>query len=250
MEEILLYFSLKYDGDFEKIYQALENKETVDEEKKKELLTTMNCKYVTIVSKAYPEALKHINCPPFVLYYYGDLALLKGKNIGVVGMRIPSSYGIKATKEMVNDLVKYEYTIVSGLALGVDVIAHRTVIENGGKTIAVLGSGIDYCYPKRNMEVYEEIKKHHLLISEYPNMVPPLPTRFPKRNRIIAGVSENILVTEAMLKSGTMITVGYALEQGKDIFCIPGRMSDYLGCNHLIQQGAKLVNKIEDILEG
>ncbi|MFV0393770.1 MAG: DNA-processing protein DprA, partial [Coprobacillaceae bacterium] len=202
------------------------------------------------VSKDYPEALKHINCPPFVLYYYGDLEYVKNKNIGVIGMRIPSPYGISATEKLTLDLVKHNYTIVSGMALGVDSIAHQSAIENNGKTIAVLGSGIDYCYPKRNNKIYQALKENHLIISEYPGMVIPSPTSFPKRNRIIAGLSESVLVTEAMLKSGTMITVGHALEQGKEIFCVPGRITDYLGCNYLIQQGAKLTNKIEDILEG
>lgn len=250
MEEILLYFSLKYNGDFEKIYKALENKEKVDENQKKELLKKVSANYTTMVSKDYPSALKHISCPPFVIYYYGDLQFVNDKNIGVVGMRIPSLYGISATEKMVASLVEKGYTIVSGMALGVDAIAHRSAIKNNGRTIAVLGSGIDYCYPKKNKDIYEILKDKQLIISEYPGAVVPSPTSFPKRNRIIAGLSESILVTEAMLKSGTMITVGHALEQGKDIYCIPGRITDYLGCNHLIQQGAKLINKVEDIIEG
>lgn len=250
MEEILLYFSLKYEGDFEKIYRALEKKEKIDEEKKKEILQQVTCNYTTMVSKDYPEALKHINCPPFVLYYHGDLNYLNTKTMGVVGMRIPTLYGTSATEKLVTDLIYHGYTIVSGMARGVDSIAHQTAIAKKGKTIAVLGSGIDYCYPKKNENLYQTMKQKHLVISEYPGTVVPTPASFPKRNRIVAGLSSAILVTEAMLKSGTMITVGHALEQGKDIFCVPGRISDYLGCNHLIQQGAKLVNKIEDILEG
>lgn len=250
MEEILLYFSLKYRGDFEKIYKALEQKEKVDETKKEELMKSVSCKYTTMVSKDYPEALKHINCPPFVIYYYGNLEYVKEKNIGVIGMRIPSLYGINVTEKLSKDLVEHGFTIVSGMALGIDSIAHQSAINNAGKTIAVLGSGIDYCYPKRNKKMYDILKKNHLIMSEFPGDTTPVPTSFPKRNRLIAGLSESILVTEAMLKSGTMITVGHALEQGKDVFCVPGRITDYLGCNNLIQQGAKLVNKVEDILEG
>lgn len=248
MEEILLYFSLKYQGDFKKIYQALERKEKVDEKIKTELLKQLQCNYTTILSDDYPESLKHISCPPFVLYYYGDLSLTKNSCIGVIGMRVPSGYGRSVTNKMVHDLVKENYTIVSGMALGIDAIAHRSAIDNDGKTIAVLGSGIDYCYPKRNREIYEIMKTSHLIVSEYPGKLVPNPDHFPNRNRIISALSESILVTEAKQKSGTMITVGHALDQGKNIFCIPGRIDDNPGCNRLIQQGAKLVMDVNDVI--
>lgn len=136
------------------------------------------------------------------------------------------------------------------MALGIDTVAHRSALRNNGKTIAVLGSGIDYCYPKSNEDIYQLMKQDHLILSEYPKGLVPLKENFPKRNRIIAGLSGAVLVTEAKQRSGTMITVGHALEQGKDIFCIPSRITDYLGCNYLIQQGAKLVNNVNDIIEG
>lgn len=249
MEEILLYFSLKYKGDFEQIYKALERKEKVDEVLKKELLTSLHCKYVTMVSKDYPESLKYISCPPFVLYYYGNLQYIQSPTIAVVGMRKPSSYGLQSTNTMVSNLVEQGYTIVSGLALGIDARAHECAMMHGGKTIAILGSGIDCCFPKSNQQIYTNIKKNHLLISEYPGDTVAKKQNFPRRNRIVAGLSQSVLVVEANCKSGTMITVGHALEQGKDIFCIPGRMTDALGCNILIQQGAKLVNSVQDILE-
>ena len=249
MEELVLYFSLKYDGSFQDIYNALMNKEKVDENLKYELKKGLKCHYTTIFSEDYPEMLKQINCPPFVLYYYGNLSLVKGKTMGVVGMRDVSQYGIHATETFVDELTKADYVIVSGMARGVDSVAHRCAIEAQGKTVAVLGTGIEYCYPRENKELYEELKQNHLVMSEYPFHVAPQKKLFPFRNRIVSGLSLGILITEARQKSGTMITAGYALEQGKEVYCIPSRFDDYDGCNELIKQGAKLVLNVEDIIE-
>ena len=250
MEEIILYFALKYAGDFDKIYQALERKEKVDDELKEHLFKELKSKYTTIISDDYPAALKEINCPPFVLFYYGDLNLVNTKCIGVIGMRQPSDYGIEVTKTIVSKLVLENYTIVSGMALGIDAMAHQSAMNVLGKTIAVLGSGIDNCYPLKNKAIYEIMKVNQLVISEYPGNLVPKKINFPRRNRIISGLSESILVTEANQQSGTMITVGHGLEQGKDIYCVPSRINDALGCNYLIQQGAKLVINVSDILNG
>lgn len=249
MEEILLYFSLKYSGDFDLIYQALKTKEEVDQELKKQLFKQLKCSYTTLISKNYPDTLKQITCPPFVLFYYGNLSLINDKCIGVVGKRKSSEYGNYATEYLVKQLVNEQYTIVSGMALGIDAVAHQSAINNDGKTIAILGSGIDYCYPKRNQKLYNDLKENHLIMSEYPGELVPQKMNFPRRNRIISGLSESILVTEADKRSGTMITVGHALEQGKDIYCIPARINDANGCNYLIQQGAKLVMNVGDIID-
>lgn len=249
MEDILLYFSMKYNGQFNDIYKAILNKEVVDEIVFKELKLKLKSHYTTIVSDDYPECLKHISCPPFVLYYYVDLSLLKEKTIGVIGMRKPSSYGIEVTKELVKDLVCDDYVIVSGMALGIDGVAHRQTIDSHGYTVAVLGSGIDYCYPLSHMDLYETIKKGHLVISEYPFDLVPKKWYFPARNRLIAGFSKSLLVTEAKEKSGTMITVGFALEQGKDVMAVPSNIGVNDGCNYLIQQGAKLIRNGKDIRE-
>lgn len=248
MEDILLYFSLKYHGQFDLIYKALERKERVDESLKKELFATIKCSYTTIISDDYPQRLKFINCPPFVLYYYGFLSLLDNECIGVIGKRDCSEYGVQATRILVDDLVKQGLVIVSGMAKGIDGVSHRMALKSNGHTVAVLGSGIDYPYPPMNKELYDQLK-NELIISEYPGLTPPRKDYFPKRNRIIAGLSQKLLVTEADIKSGTMITVGFALEQGKDVFAVPGRIYDCKGCNSLIQQGAKLVMSVEDILE-
>lgn len=250
MEEILLYFSLKYQGDFDKIFKAIEQKEKVDLELKKRLLERLKSRYTTIISDDYPDSLKQINSPPFVLYYYGNLQLVNQKCIGIVGMRKPSRYGIKMAQKFTNELSNENYVIVSGMALGIDAIAHQSAIEAQGQTIAVLGSGIDYCYPKSNLKLYQTLKKDFLIVSEYPGNLIPRKENFPRRNRIISGLSESILVIEANRKSGTMITVGHALEQGKDIFAIPSRIDDAPGCNSLIQQGAKLILSVADIIDG
>lgn len=249
MEEILLYFSLKYNGDFHKILKALQTKEKVTKQQINDAKATLKANYTTIISDDYPASLKEISCPPFVLFYYGDLSLLNNQCIGVIGSRKPNDYGKEVTQKIVHDLVNNGYTIVSGMALGIDAIAHQSALDNNGKTVAVLGSGIDCCYPKTNFKIYNEMKSSQLIISEYPNGLNAKPYHFPVRNRIIAGLSASILVTEANNKSGTMITVGYALDQGKDIFCIPSRINDPSGCNTLIQQGAKLVLNINDIIE-
>ena len=167
----------------------------------------------------------------------------------VIGKRVPSEYGSNITDKIVCDLVKNEYTIVSGMALGIDTLAHRSALKNKGKTVAVLGSGINYCYPKRNQDLYAQLKSNHLIISEKPGDYVPQAKDFPSRNRLIAGLSESVVVTEAEKRSGTMITVGYALDRGKDIYCIPSRIGDPMGCNLLIQQGAKLVLTVNDIIE-
>lgn len=249
-EEVLLYFSIKYNGDFVSIYKALEKHEKIDKDEYENITCNLNCKYTTMMSADYPKSLKDISYPPFVLFYYGDLSLLDDKTIGVIGMKVPSEYGVNATDKLVKDLVKKDYTIVSGMALGIDTMAHRSAMKNHGKTIAVLGSGIEYCFPKKNKCIYDMMKESHLIISEYPGNCLPDRENFPRTNRIIAGLSNALLVTESRNQSGTMITVGYALEQGKDIFCVPSRIYDNLGCNKLIQQGAKLVNCINDIIEG
>lgn len=247
MEDILLYFSLKYKGQFDLIYKALERKERVDESLKEELFKTIKSSYTTI-SDDYPQQLKYINCPPFVLYYYGSLSLLDKDCIAVIGKRDCSEYGVQATRVLVKELVKNDIVIVSGMAKGIDGVSHRTAIRSKGHTVAVLGSGIDYPYPPMNEDLYY-VLKNELVLSEYPGSTPPRKDHFPKRNRIIAGLSQKLLVTEADLKSGTMITVGFALEQGEDVFAVPGRVYDSKGCNALIQQGAKLVINVEDILE-
>lgn len=248
MREVLLYFSLLYKGDFNRIYKAVASKEKVDENKFKELKKNLKSQYITIIDEDYPKKLKCISAPPFVLYYYGDLSLCDKESVAMIGKRQASLYGLNKAKEISTFLMNNQKIIVSGLAKGIDGASHQAVLRQKGKTIAVLGCGIDYCYPIENLELYKEIKQNHLLVSEYPDSEIPQKDYFKRRNRIIAGLSDKVVVVEANKKSGTMITVGYALEQGKEIFCVPGRNEENLGCNYLIYQGANILLESKDLL--
>ncbi len=248
MREVLLYFSLLYKGDFNRIYKAVASKEKVDENKFKELKKNLKSQYITIIDEDYPKKLKCISAPPFVLYYYGDLSLCDKESVAMIGKRQASLYGLNKAKEISTYLMDNQKIIVSGLAKGIDGASHQAVLRQKGKTIAVLGCGIDYCYPIENLELYKEIKQNHLLVSEYPDSEMPQKDYFKRRNRIIAGLSDKVVVVEANKKSGTMITVGYALEQGKEIFCVPGRNEENLGCNYLIYQGANILLESKDLL--
>lgn len=208
---------------------------------------------INMNSKYYPERLKNIDDAPKELYCLGNLELLNYKNnIAMIGSRNCSSYGERAAKDFAYNLAKEDICIVSGLAKGIDSFSHIGALNAKGKTIAVLGSGLDNIYPKENMKLVESIIKNNgLVISEYPLGTKPLKQHFPARNRIISGLSDSILVVEARKNSGTNITVDFALEQGKDVFVIPGNIysktSD--GTNFLITEGAIPVLSYKDILK-
>ena len=246
--ENLLYLSLKHNGDWQKIYEDLLAHIELDEKEVQELNKTVASKYITILDEDYPESLRRMCKPPFVLYYHGDLSLISDLNykIAVVGSRKVSDYGKEATEYLVKDLAK-DFIIVSGLAYGVDSIAHQTAIDNNGKTIAVLGCGINVCYLEQCRDLYEKIKEKHLLLSEYPNDVEPKPIYFPIRNRIIAGLCENLLVTEGKIHSGTQITALMMLAKDGNVCCVPSHIREDSVCNYLISQGAFLVESAEDI---
>ncbi len=207
--------------------------------------------YITPADDIYPERLKQIYDAPAALFYRGDLNILKEKNIiGVVGSRNPTFYGKEMTRSLVGKVAK-DIVIVSGLAYGIDAEAHRSAIESGGKTIGVLGCGINICYPRDNYSLYDEMCKEQLVITEFPPDTKPLGLNFPLRNRIISGLSKGILVIEARERSGTLITADAALDQGRDIYAVPGRATDDLskGTNKLIRNGAILVTSPEELLE-
>lgn len=248
MEDVLLYFALKYDGDFNSIYKALENKEAVDYQLYERLKSKLKCKYTTLVSKDYPNKLKEIDCPPFVLFYYGDLSLLEDKIVAVVGKRKTSEYGKRITKNITSELVKNDYTVLSGMSIGIDVIAHQTAINENGKSIAISGCGIDMIYPKSNQELYNLIKNDYLLISEYPFDTKPEKKRFIKSNRLISGLSDGVIVTECGKESSSMIVTRFAIEQSKNVYCVPSNIdTDYQGCNELIKHGADIFISVEDL---
>lgn len=250
MDDILLYFSYIFNGDWLKIYDSIKNKIPVDYEKLEVIKGSIKSKYVTILSSDYPEELKLIDCPPYVLYYRGNYDLLKNKNkISVIGSRNSTPYGESMTKLLVSDLVAKEFVIVSGSARGIDSIAHQAALDLGGGTIAIVAQGIDIVYPKENKNLYESIELKGLIISEYPDGSQPVKSNFPYRNRLIAALCKGILVVEAKVRSGTMITVRYGLSYNKEVFCVPNVANIDSGCNLLIKQGAKLTEKIDDILE-
>ena len=209
---------------------------------------------LTLNDKDYPKLLKEIADPPPVLYVKSNISLdnlFLRPAIAVVGTRNISSYGRVVTQKITQGLVDRRITIVSGLARGIDVCSHKTAIEAGGLTLAVLGSGIDQIYPAEHLRIAEEITQHGALVSEFPLDMRAYPGNFPIRNRIISGLSLGVVVTEAAEKSGTMITASYAADQGREVFAVPGPITSPLsaGTSALLKKGAKLVTKVEDILE-
>lgn len=246
--EILIYLSLKYEGNWDDIYHALTIKEVFDIEEANRQIKLLKSNAITIIDEEYPDCLKKSFHPPFVLFFYGNIELFKEINVvAVIGSRKCSKYGENMTRSIVKGLSYYS-TIVSGLAKGIDYIAHDETINNGGKCIGVLGSGIDLCYPNTSKDLYDRIKKDHLLISEYPNSTLPKKENFPNRNRIVAALSKGVVVTEAYKQSGTLITVGYALALGKDVCCVPYLATDDSSCNYLIKEGAALVQSASDVM--
>ena len=206
--------------------------------------------YQSPIYQIYIQLLKKIYDSPVSLYIRGDKRILNGENIGIVGCRDCSDYGKKAAKYFAYNLSKKGINIVSGLAKGIDSYSHIGTFQNEGKTIAVIGNGLDMIYPKENLELANEIiKRGGTIISEYPCGTKPDKMKFPARNRIISGISSGIIVIEAKEKSGTLITVDFALEQGKDVFVVPGNINSInsVGTNDLIKQGARLVTTYEDI---
>ena len=246
--ENLLYLAIKHQGAWDPIYQDLKDKVEIDEKEAEKVISEVKSNYITILDDNYPVSLKETYKPPFVLFYYGDISLLDDKHnkIAVVGSRKYSKYGRAMTEELVRGITK-DFVVVSGMALGIDAIAHRATIESGGKTVGVLGNGIDFHYLEENKDIYEECKKNHLVISEYPGTTPPNPSCFPIRNRIIAGLCHNLLVTEGKIRSGTQITALLVLQKSGNVCCVPTRAGEDSICNYLIKEGAYLVETVEDI---
>lgn len=209
-------------------------------------------KFITVKDKEYPQRLKQIYDFPIGIYIKGNEEILNDTNIAIIGCRDYSEYGRKCTEYFSYYLSKENKTIVSGLAKGIDSFAHFGAVKAKGKTIAVLGNGLDIIYPKQNENLANEIIKNNgAIISEYPIGTKPEKSNFPARNRIISGISEGILVIEAQKKSGTLITVDFALEQGREVYVVPGNINSInsIGTNDLIKQGAKLVSNYKEILE-
>ena len=207
---------------------------------------------IPINSEKYPDKLKRIDDAPLCIYAKGNIEILNQFSLAIIGCRKSSKYGEIVAEKLAYRLSKMNINIVSGLARGIDAKAHIGTIRAKEKTIAVLGSGIDVIYPEENKGIAKEILKYGgTIISEYIMGTKPYKENFPKRNRIISGLSDGIIVVEAKEKSGSLITVEYGLQQGKEIFAIPGNITNpnSIGTNKLIQEGAKIVTQIQDILE-
>jgi len=204
---------------------------------------------VTLLDSNYPPLLKEIPDPPPYLYFKGTLPEA-GTTIAVVGSHLASDYGIAITTRFARELAEKGVTIVSGLAQGVDAAAHRGALQVSGRTIGVLGCGIDQVYPPINRQLFREMAEHGAIVSEFPVGTGPEATNFPRRNRIISGLSRGVLVVEAAERSGSLITASFALEQGREVFAVPGNITHRAsrGTNSLIKQGAKLVESVSDIL--
>ena len=217
------------------------------ERMQKKGISFMSCEH-----KSYPDKLRHIFEYPKGLFYCGSLERLEASKrcVAIVGARQCTVWGQSEAGRFARTLSEYGMHIISGMALGIDAAAHRGALEAKCSTTAVLGCGADICYPAKNRAVYEKIKAHGCILSEYPPGAAPEPWHFPKRNRIISGMADAVLVVEARKKSGSLITADAGLEQGKDVFAVPGRGCDALseGCNNLIREGACLADKPEDIL--
>ncbi|WP_103751598.1 DNA-processing protein DprA [Lactobacillus panisapium] len=198
------------------------------------------CQVISFFDDVYPEQLRQIYRPPLVLFAQGDVNLLQQKIVTIVGSRMATSYSRSVLTKLVPHLVKKGWVIASGLAKGVDVMAHKAALTSEGKTIAVVGNGLNHFYPLSNYHVQEQIIRRGLILSEYLPDTPPRPFRFPQRNRILAGIAQKVVVTEAQEKSGSLITANLALQENRDIYAVPGPIDNELsaGPNKLIAAGA------------
>lgn len=239
MREQILYYAYKYEGDWKRIESALRSNESWAS-------VPYGGDYTTIEDEDYPACFRELEFPPWILFYEGNIHLCHVPCCGIVGSRLASAQGMEHTKHITN-ILKEKYVIVSGLAKGIDAIAHKSALTH--HTIGVIGCGLDVIYPKENAILYQHMRKHQLLLSEYPYRTKPYASHFPWRNRLIAALSENIIVIEAKQRSGTMLTVNEAIALDRNVYCVP---HDYgkeegKGCNLLISQGAEILVDDEDI---
>jgi DNA processing protein len=230
-----------------------QQKKQIDPHEELDLLQKWNIKAITIKEEGYPVPLKEIYSPPPVIYYQGNFVniMKEAKGLAMVGSRKATYYGRKVARDMAGEIAQSGYIVISGLARGIDTCAHLGALEAEGLTVAVLGCGLDRIYPSENTNLARRIAEKGAIITEFPLFTRPEKNNFPRRNRIISGLSLGTIVVEATKKSGALITADYALEQGREVFSVPGSIHSFLsiGCHNLIKQGAKLVNNYHDILE-
>ena len=250
--DYLIATSVKHHGDWDKIYQDMHVPSSMTYEEAAELIKSVKSRVVTALDDDYPsEILKACPKPPFVLYYYGDISLAQDHKriVTVVGSRKPTSYAVEKTRSICAEVINKGYIVASGLARGIDTIAAEATIDTPGRTIAVLGCGIDVVYPPENTLLRDRIASTGLLLSEYPNSEPPYPYRFPARNRILASISKGTFIGEAGPHSGTLITAAFAMEVNHDVAALPFRCDEGFVNNSLIKNGAALVETAEDLVD-
>lgn len=231
--------------------ERIKESRTSAHERAFESLHAKGITFISVEDKAYPSRLKQIPDAPYSIYVKGCLPDMQKKAVAVIGARMCSAYGYAVAKDLGKRLAMHGAAVISGMAKGIDQAGHKGAIEGGGQTCAVLGCGVDICYPAAGRELYEEIQAAGCLISEYPPGTQPKPGLFPARNRIISGLCDVAAVVEAKARSGSLITADCALEQGRDVYAVPGRMTDSLsaGCNSLIRQGAGIITSVEEFLK-
>jgi DNA processing protein len=223
----------------------------VDPSKVAKKIQRLGVRILTYAETGYPPLLREIHDPPMLLFLKGKEIPLNNTFISVVGSRNPTPYGLKTAEEIAQGLARRSLGIVSGMARGIDSAAHWGCLGGKGFTVAVLGTGIDVIYPASNKKLFEQITEHGAVITEFPLGTPPEPKNFPIRNRIISGLSKGTVVVEATKNSGSLITAELSLEQGREVFAVPGSVHSFksTGCHHLIKQGAKLVENSDDVLD-
>lgn len=233
-----------------KLQQLAEAKQLWEPQREWERLKKQGIRFLPFFHPDYPQKLKEIPDSPWGLYVLGKLPDREQASVAIVGARQCSEYGKMMADQLGKKLGEREIPVVSGMARGIDGISQMAALETGGESFAVLGCGVDVCYPKENRKLYECLKEKGGILSEYPPGTRPLAAFFPPRNRIISGLCDVLVVVEAKEKSGTLITVDMALEQGKEVLVVPGRITDALsrGCNRLVKQGAGIVTSLEDII--
>ncbi|MCP4650594.1 MAG: DNA-protecting protein DprA [PVC group bacterium] len=231
-----------------RIYQVLDSRSFKDEIN---MIKEFGVGIITLLDDDYPESLKHIYDPPAVLYVKGNIKSLYPLSVAIVGCRKASPYGLQQAQRMAQELAEKGACVVSGLARGIDTQAHKGALSVGGKTAAVLGSGFVNVYPKENTKLFEQISRQGVVISEFSLQTLPQKCNFPRRNRIISGLSKAVVVVEAAQRSGSLITANLALDQGRDVYAVPGIAGSIYaqGTNKLIKEGARLVENAEDVLE-
>ncbi|HEX4130501.1 MAG TPA: DNA-processing protein DprA [Pirellulales bacterium] len=235
-----------------KLSQAIARaRDTIDVTAELALARRENIGILTEASEAYPRLLREIFNPPAVLYVRGSLAPADGLAVAVVGSRHATHYGLAQAERLAGSLARSGLTVVSGLARGIDAAAHRGALAAGGRTVAVLGSGVLNTYPPEHDALAADVAQQGAVISEAPLRAAPLSGSFPQRNRIISGMSLGVIVVEAAISSGALITARHAMEQGREVFAVPGRIDNRMarGCHRLIRDGAKLVETVDDVLE-